>query len=84
MHPLLIGVLVCVVAASVQLSRRNSAVSQPNKGKHRAMWLLLFAIPVGLLFDYLFFWFMLVVAYAAALIWVLFFGPLRPIHEWFT
>jgi hypothetical protein len=87
---ILIGFLVCAVAASVQLWRRNSfmspqsAGSRRKTGRHGAVWLLLFAIPLGLLFDYLFFWFMLVVVYAAALIWVLLFGPLRPIHEWFT
>jgi hypothetical protein len=90
MHLILIGLLICALAGSVQVWRRHSArVPEsagplPHKGKHTAMWVVLAAIPLGLLFDYLFFWLMLIVAYAAALIWVLLFGPLRPIHEWFT
>jgi uncharacterized protein (DUF58 family) len=57
---------------------------QPIRRRRAPIWLILFVIPLGLLIDYLLIWLVLFIGFALVLVWVLLFGPLRPIHEWFT
>ena len=86
---IVVGMIICILAASVQLwrGRREPAatvtIDQPNRRRHLPIWLVLIAIPVGLLIDYLLMWLVLFVLFTAALVWVFLFGPLRPIHAWF-
>ena len=61
-----------------------ATLGQPLRRRNVPIWLVLFAIPLGLLIDYVLMWFLLLVICAFGLMWVFFFGPLRTIHESFT
>jgi hypothetical protein len=87
--PIALGVLVFLVIRLVRKRRRARAkldtavVPKSIDGSISPMGML-FVVPFGLFVDLVFAMLIVAVLFGALWLWAHFFGPFRPVHEWFS